>query len=174
MDADYFKCSGLVQKAWRFAGGKHAGQWRKFSGERYFEHPLRVFKTVSEITRDDDTLAAALLHDVVEDTGVSLDEIRREFGTGVAALVEALTKREPRDDDLEVERLRSAPEKARLVKVADILDNTRDLAGTDPAFAARYLPEKLRQLDAMNLYHMPVAVRARAQILAQMPRQQQG
>ena len=171
MNADYFKHSELVQKAWRFAEEKHARQWRKFSGERYFEHPLRVFKIVSEITHDDDTLAAALLHDVVEDTGVPLDDIRREFGPGVATLVEVLTKREPHDDDIEVERLRAASEKAKLVKVADILDNTRDLVKIDPSYAGRYLPKKLRQLEAMNLYHMPVAVLAREQILAQMRRQ---
>lgn len=172
MDADtqFSRYSALVQKAWRFAEEKHAQQERKFSGGRYFEHPLRVFKTVSEITRDDDTLAAALLHDVVEDTGVTPDEIRREFSPGVAALVEALTKREPPDDDLEVERLRAAPGKAKLIKVADIMDNTRDLAKTEPAFALRYLPKKLRQLEAMNIYHIPLAVRAREQILAQMPR----
>lgn len=81
----------LVRRAYSFAARAHSGQYR-LSGEEFIEHPVAVAKILSELESDAETLAAALLHDVVEDTGVKLEEIRAEFGQEVAKLVDGVTK----------------------------------------------------------------------------------
>ncbi|MGB9765249.1 MAG: RelA/SpoT family protein [Candidatus Saccharicenans sp.] len=81
----------LLQKAYIFAARAHRGQTRR-SGEPYLSHPLEVTNTLAEMNLDLTTLIAGLLHDVPEDTQVSLAEIREEFGKEVATLVEGVTK----------------------------------------------------------------------------------
>ena len=77
----------LVERAFERADSAHAGQLRK-SGDPYITHPVAVAEILVEFGLDAPTLAAALLHDCVEDTNYSLDELRREFGDEVANLVE--------------------------------------------------------------------------------------
>ena len=81
----------FVRKAYDFAFQAHKGQ-KRLSGEDYIKHPLAVARILSEFEGDSQTLAAALLHDVVEDTEVKLDEVRVEFGSDVAKLVDGVTK----------------------------------------------------------------------------------
>jgi Guanosine polyphosphate pyrophosphohydrolases/synthetases len=81
----------LLQKAYIFAARAHRGQTRR-SGEPYLSHPLEVTNILAEMNLDLTTLIAGLLHDVPEDTEVSINEIREEFGKDVAALVEGVTK----------------------------------------------------------------------------------
>ncbi len=81
----------LVERAFRFAIGAHEGQQRR-SGEAFIEHPLGVAAILTDLHADDATLAAALLHDVVEDTAASADNVRAEFGDEIAQLVEGVTK----------------------------------------------------------------------------------
>ncbi|HHX10651.1 MAG TPA: bifunctional (p)ppGpp synthetase/guanosine-3',5'-bis(diphosphate) 3'-pyrophosphohydrolase [Firmicutes bacterium] len=81
----------LVQRAYVFAAKAHQGQFR-LSGEEYIEHPVAVARILSELEGDAHTLAAALLHDVVEDTDVTIEEIRQEFGVEIARLVDGVTK----------------------------------------------------------------------------------
>jgi GTP diphosphokinase / guanosine-3',5'-bis(diphosphate) 3'-diphosphatase len=81
----------LIERAYAFACKAHAGQYRR-SGEDFVAHPLGVAQILAELHRDDATLAAALLHDVVEDTDTVIDEVRAEFGEEVARLVEGVTK----------------------------------------------------------------------------------
>jgi GTP pyrophosphokinase/guanosine-3',5'-bis(diphosphate) 3'-pyrophosphohydrolase len=82
----------LIRRAFRLSYWAHRNDWRA-SGERYISHPLEVATlTAREVSFDDTSVAAALLHDVVEDTDLSLDFIRAEFGTDMAALVDGLTK----------------------------------------------------------------------------------
>ncbi|MEE9528937.1 MAG: HD domain-containing protein, partial [Dehalococcoidia bacterium] len=81
----------LVEKAYNFALDAHLGQLRK-SGEPYLEHPVSVAMILAELQFDGATLAAALLHDVLEDCGVSMGEIETNFGDEVARLVEGTTK----------------------------------------------------------------------------------
>src|SRR4029434_6681546 len=71
----------------------HRGQSRNW-GEPYVEHPLAVARIVADFGLDDVTVAAALLHDTVEDTGTTLDDIERSFGADVAAIVDGVTKLE--------------------------------------------------------------------------------
>ena len=81
----------LVQRAYVFAAKAHEGQFR-LSGEDYIEHPVAVARILSELEGDAHTLAAALLHDVAEDTDVTIEEIRQEFGVEIARLVDGVTK----------------------------------------------------------------------------------
>ncbi|HHY18128.1 MAG TPA: bifunctional (p)ppGpp synthetase/guanosine-3',5'-bis(diphosphate) 3'-pyrophosphohydrolase, partial [Firmicutes bacterium] len=81
----------LVQRAYSFAAAAHSGQFR-LSGEEFVEHPVAVARILSELEGDAQTLAAALLHDVVEDTPVKIEELRAEFGTEIARLVDGVTK----------------------------------------------------------------------------------
>ncbi|HET9544788.1 MAG TPA: HD domain-containing protein, partial [Gaiellaceae bacterium] len=81
----------LLTRALAFAANAHEGQQRR-SGEEFVAHPLGVARILTDLHADDQTLAAALLHDVVEDTRRSIDEVRAEFGDEIAQLVEGVTK----------------------------------------------------------------------------------
>jgi guanosine-3',5'-bis(diphosphate) 3'-pyrophosphohydrolase len=81
----------LLERAFVFASERHEGQQRR-SGEDFILHPLGVARILAELGRDDATLAAALAHDVVEDTQATVEEVRAEFGEEVANLVEGVTK----------------------------------------------------------------------------------
>jgi guanosine-3',5'-bis(diphosphate) 3'-pyrophosphohydrolase len=81
----------LLERAYQFAARAHEGQ-KRLSGEDYIEHPLAVVSILTELEGDAETLAAAMLHDVVEDTPVKLEESRSEFGEEIAKLVDGVTK----------------------------------------------------------------------------------
>jgi GTP diphosphokinase / guanosine-3',5'-bis(diphosphate) 3'-diphosphatase len=81
----------LLRRAFEFAERAHAGQTRR-SGEAFIHHPLEVARICAGLHLDEQTIAAALLHDVVEDTGAELEEIRVEFGDEIAELVDGVTK----------------------------------------------------------------------------------
>jgi (p)ppGpp synthase/HD superfamily hydrolase len=120
----------LVRHAYAFAEHAHRGQRRK-DGQAYIAHPVRVARILAELGYEEDVLAAALLHDVVEDTPVTLPEIRQAFGPNVAelvgcvsedpALVGAARKRAYR------EQVRVAPRGARAICAADKVCNLDDL-----------------------------------------------
>ena len=81
----------LITHAFRFAERAHAGQQRR-SGEDFIHHPFGVAKICAELRLGEQTIVAALLHDVVEDTDVELEELRAEFEDDVAQLVDGVTK----------------------------------------------------------------------------------
>lgn len=81
----------LIRRAFEYAALQHRGQVRR-SGEEFIRHPWGVARICAELHLDEQTIAAALLHDVVEDTGIELDEVRVEFGPDIAQLVEGVTK----------------------------------------------------------------------------------
>jgi guanosine-3',5'-bis(diphosphate) 3'-pyrophosphohydrolase len=81
----------LLTRAFAFAAKAHEGQQRR-SGEEFILHPFSAAKICAELRLDDETIAAALLHDVVEDSGVTVEEVREEFGDEIAQLVEGVTK----------------------------------------------------------------------------------
>jgi len=83
--------ASLLRRAYAFGARMHAGQMRH-SGEPYFTHPVAVAALLSEQRLDDATIVTALLHDTVEDTRAGVDDIAREFGPEVAALVDGVTK----------------------------------------------------------------------------------
>lgn len=82
---------GLIERAWKLAESAHSGQARE-SGEPFIIHPLAVAEILTELEQDLETVAAGLLHDVVEDTEVTLEEIEKEFGPQIAQLVDGVTK----------------------------------------------------------------------------------
>ena len=81
----------LLERAYHFASAAHADQQRR-SGEDFILHPLGVAQILAELRRSDATIAAALIHDVVEDTDATIEQVREEFGDEVARLVEGVTK----------------------------------------------------------------------------------
>ena len=81
----------IIQKAYNYAVLKHGEQKRK-SGEPYIIHPTNVAYTIAEIGLDEQTICAALLHDVVEDTDAIYEDIEREFGKEIAEMVDGVTK----------------------------------------------------------------------------------
>lgn len=85
--------TGLISRAYNRSAAAHQGQSRK-TGDAYISHPLAVATVVAELGLDDVTVAAALLHDAVEDTGVGLEDVREEFGEDVAEIVDGVTKLE--------------------------------------------------------------------------------
>src|SRR5436190_13505290 len=80
-----------IERAFRVAEAAHAGQFRA-SGEPYVMHPLSTARILADLYMDEDTIIAGLLHDVPEDTAVTLDELREQFGDDVAQLVDGVTK----------------------------------------------------------------------------------
>ncbi|NMD08936.1 MAG: bifunctional (p)ppGpp synthetase/guanosine-3',5'-bis(diphosphate) 3'-pyrophosphohydrolase, partial [Phyllobacteriaceae bacterium] len=81
----------LLNRAYVYAMKAHGNQKRE-SGEAYFNHPLEVAAILADMKLDDATIVAALLHDTVEDTGATTEEISEKFGAEIAALVDGLTK----------------------------------------------------------------------------------
>ena len=150
----------LVLKALAFAYEAHKTQVRKYTGEPYIYHPIEVAETLFNAfpgnTPPAFVLAGALLHDVVEDCGVTFTELRREFGDETAVCVMHLTdlitkeqgNRETRKF-MEAVRISNAPIYAQLVKIADLISNSKSIFAHDPDFAVVYLREKARTLDAI-------------------------
>jgi (p)ppGpp synthase/HD superfamily hydrolase len=125
--------SPLVKAALEKARSAHAGQVRNGSGGMpYVEHPMTVAARLDEHGYDEEVLAAALLHDVVEDSGTSLDEIREEFGENVAGMVGALSDDEGLDSYRERkaehrERVAAADGEALAIYGSDKLTNVKAL-----------------------------------------------
>ena len=128
----------LVNRAYETARRAHQNQMRS-SGEAYINHPIAVARIVAEIGLDEVSLAAALLHDAVEDTEITLEDVRRDFGDEVAELVDGVTKLERLQFDSREEQQAATMRKmlvaiARdirvlVIKLADRLHNMRTLAG---------------------------------------------
>ena len=128
----------MVNRAYEVARVAHTHQMRS-SGEAYINHPIAVARIVADIGLDEISLAAALLHDAVEDTEITLEDVRREFGEEVATLVDGVTKLERLQFDSREAQQAATMRKmlvamARdmrvlVIKLADRLHNMRTLAG---------------------------------------------
>lgn len=124
--------------ALEFAMKAHEGQIRKSGGAPYVLHPMEAAVIAGSITSDEDVLAAALLHDVIEDAGVSMDEIARKFGARVAELVASetedklpgtpreLTWKKRKDDSLKI-LSETDDEGVKIIWLADKLSNARSM-----------------------------------------------
>lgn len=149
----------LVTRARFFAIAAHeaVGQRRKYTGEPYWRHPEHVASLVETVCGTSEMVAAAWLHDVVEDTEVSLELVREHFGDEVATLVDWLTNKATRADGnraarkaLDRARLAGAPHAAQTIKLADIISNIPSIVEHDPKFGEVYVDEKRQVLAEMT------------------------
>jgi (p)ppGpp synthase/HD superfamily hydrolase len=163
----------LVERARMFATAAHAavGQLRKYTFEPYIVHPAEVVQILKTRPHDPEMVAAAWLHDVVEDTGVSIEVIRAEFGSKVSDLVGWLTdvsrpEQGNRATRKAIDRAHtaSAPAEAQTIKLCDLISNTRSIVEHDAEFARVYLAEKRLLLEVMTKADPELMRRAREQI----------
>lgn len=149
----------MVERARVFATAAHAAvkQVRKYTYEPYIVHPAEVASIVATRPHDPEMLAAAWLHDVVEDTGVSLESIRAEFSTKVVTYVDFLTNpSRPEDGNRAVRKaidrdwIASAPAEVKTVKLADLISNCSSIVMHDANFAKTYLEEKRLMLEVLK------------------------
>lgn len=153
--------SEIVERAMNVAAHAHGAinQRRKYTDEPYINHPAAVVAILREHgIEDEDTLAAAWLHDVVEDCPVETSELYALFGEKIGRMVESLTDsptekggpnrraRKAMDRD----RLAAADASAQNIKVADMIDNTRTIVDRDPNFAVVYMREKRALLEVLT------------------------
>ena len=142
-----------------YATAAHAavGQMRKYTDEPYIVHPIRVGDIVDKFGGTDEMISAAYLHDVVEDTGVSIEDILDMFGSVVAVIVDGLTDVSKSEDGnravrKELDRAHSADATwaAQFVKCADIIDNAADIGDNDPSFNVVYRKEMAALLKVLD------------------------
>lgn len=156
---------GLEGRAAAFAVLAHSGQTRK-GGEPYICHPARVAELLRASPHaSPEALAAAWLHDVVEDCGVTLATVQAEFGREVRDLVSWLTSLSKHPDGppglkdknragrkaADLNYLACAPEVAQTIKVCDLIDNSNGLPDHEPDFAPVFLREMAALLDVLTL-----------------------
>jgi len=148
----------LIDEAKQLAGKAHEGQFRKYSGMPYIIHPVEVATIVQTVEgHTDEMIAAALLHDVVEDTEYSFEDIAEAVSPGVAELVRGLTEvSQPQDGNRAVRKakdrdfLAQQSAEVQTIKYADIISNTQDIRANDPKFAKVYIEEMKLLLQVLD------------------------
>ncbi|MBA3283122.1 MAG: bifunctional (p)ppGpp synthetase/guanosine-3',5'-bis(diphosphate) 3'-pyrophosphohydrolase [Acidimicrobiia bacterium] len=133
--------TAMISQAYELAAAAHVGQTRR-SGEAYIHHPLSVAQIVADLGLDGVTIAAALLHDAVEDTGVTLEEVADKFGDEVARIVDGVTKLDRVQFDSKAAQQAASMRKmlvamakdlrVLMIKLADRLHNMRTLGAMAP------------------------------------------
>jgi (p)ppGpp synthase/HD superfamily hydrolase len=147
----------VVDRARDFAQEKHATQLRRYTGEPYFVHLEEVAGLVERASLSSNAIAAAWLHDVVEDQGVPIETICAQFGPDVALMVLDLTDaaaaptlNRAKRKVIDRARLFCASAEAQGIKCADLISNTSTIAKHDPGFARVYLPEMRAILEVLD------------------------
>jgi hypothetical protein len=149
----------LVKRAREFAVNAHTriGHRRKYMGLPYATHLENVAALVESVSDEPETIAAAWLHDVVEDTPATVESIEEAFGKSVASLVESLTDVSRPDfgnravrKEIDRQHLARASSRAKTVKLADLIDNCHDICRNDTRFAKLYLKEMGRLLEVLQ------------------------
>jgi len=150
----------IVRKAQVYAMAAHASvkQVRKYTGEPYIVHPAEVASIVASVPGSTpDMVAAAWLHDVVEDTGCTFTDVHMAFGIDIATLVGWLTDVSKPEDGNRATRkamdrahTAEAPAEAQTIKLADLISNSRSIMAHDPEFARVYLEEKRLLLEVLT------------------------
>ena len=150
----------LLEKAQIFATHAHAGQVRKYTHDPYTVHLTSVANKVSSVTDDPSIIAAAWLHDTVEDTPVIFADIEDEFGKTIRELVESLTDiSKPEDGNRKVRKeldrnhLKEASPGAKTVKLADLIDNAPSIIEGNKKFAKVFMEEMKLLLEVLREGH---------------------
>ena len=152
------KDSPVITAAKMMAGEAHQGQMRKYSGLPYIIHPVEVATIVEEAGGTDEMIAAALLHDVVEDCeGYTFEMIADKVSPEVAELVRGMTEASKPEDGnravrKEIDRKFLAQQSAEVqtIKYADVISNTKDIRVYDPKFAEVYVAEIKSLLEVID------------------------
>ena len=122
----------MIDRAAKFAEQAHKGAHRKGTRIPYIVHPLETALIASMLTNDEEILAAALLHDTIEDTGVTYEDLKQEFGTRVADLVAAESEDKSKTwierKGHTLEHLKTASPAEKILTMADKLSNIRSMA----------------------------------------------
>ena len=149
--------SDLIERAERFCKIAHGEQVRKYNGEPYWTHPFAVANILRTVTSDENVLAAALLHDTVEDTQATILDIKFFFGDTVAQLVAEVTDVSTLTDgnrktrkDKDREHIKTASYLGKTIKLADLIHNTISITQCDPNFAKVYMKEKQDLLEILK------------------------
>lgn len=144
----------MIYKAMCFAMDKHKNQVRKYTKEPYFKHCAEVAALVSSVSVDYSIISAAWLHDTLEDTNTTEEEIENEFGVVVKNYVVALSDLENGNREerkrLSRERLAKTSREVQNIKVCDIISNISSIFIHDPEFAEIYLEEKRLLLQVLD------------------------
>lgn len=151
--------SNLLRRAEAFAEAAHATQKQRYTNEPYIVHCRAVAETLMRFDMPLKVIAAGFLHDTVEDTDVTLDDIEREFGPRARLYVSEVTDVEARAGNratrkaMDRARLAAASSGGQNIKCADLISNTRSIARYDPKFAKTYLAEKEAVLRVLTKAH---------------------
>ena len=155
----------VLKQATIFAKEAHGDQKRKYSGEPYIVHPVAVSKIVIDALRREKTdeklieqvAAAAVMHDVLEDTLVTKEEMQDKFGEFITNLVLQVTDvSQPEDGNREIRKgidrdhIANGTYLGKTIKLADLIDNTRDIVANDRDFAKTYVREKILLLEVLK------------------------
>ena len=151
----------MLVKAVRFAHEAHKGQCRKYNPVPYITHPLRVMNRAMLFTDDPEVLCAAVLHDVVEDCGITHATLVQTFSQRVADLVLALTNHSKlthphanraERQALDHQRIAGIPREAKLIKLIDRIDNLNEIPPTE-GFLKKYQSESTLLLEVLRGTH---------------------
>lgn len=164
MDQEYI-IEMSIGKAASFADKYHSGQHRKSSGEPYIKHPLNTYRILKQIgVKNKDILISAFLHDTIEDTPVTYNNIKKEFNKTIADIVKGVTS-----DNKQIkiqgkpfylaDKMISMSDNTLIVKLADRLQNLADINTSSPSFAekmynqTRFIIDRLRYKRTLKPIH---------------------
>lgn len=148
----------LVQEALMLAIKAHDGQRRKYTGDPYSIHPIAVSKIIETVDHTPEMVAAALLHDVIEDTPITFKEITNQFGSVVAEYVHYCTNVSEQGDGnrafrkkMDADHFALGPPESQTIKVADLMHNSMSIIPNDPKFFHKaFKHEKQYLLDVLT------------------------
>jgi len=169
--------NNLVLRARDFAYAAHNAieHRRKYTGEPYTTHLQRVAQLVESVDGDESMIAAAYLHDTVEDTSTTIEDIRSAFGDDVAYLVSYLTDISKPDDGnrklrkkMDREHIAKGDARVHTIKLADLLDNGWSITSHDPRFAKVFMAEKRELLEVLGDGNPHLFHRARVMVESYM------
>ena len=147
----------VIEKAFNFAKKAHGDQKRKYTLDPYVNHLIEVRDLVSTVKHDESMLAAALLHDTIEDTHITYNDVEKEFGQEIAKLVYELTDiSKPEDGNratrksIDRNKLSKVSTSAQTIKLADIYANIKSIEKNDKKFAKVFLDENRQLLNVLT------------------------